>query len=68
MDRRVFGTKTSAPRRFCDLASLQTGDDEPSKLAVQQAKRDIIGRCIYGIDKTSAKSASKSSNPAGWST
>lgn len=32
------------------LASLRTGDDEPSTLAIQHAKRDIIGRCIFGVD------------------
>ena len=32
------------------LASLRTGDDEPSALMIQHAKRDIIGRCIYGVD------------------
>ena len=32
------------------LARLRTGDDEPSLHAIQHAKRDIIGRCIYGVD------------------
>lgn len=32
------------------LARLRTGDDEPNALDVQHAKRDIIGRCIYGVD------------------
>src|SRR5208337_1994293 len=32
------------------LASIRTGDDEPSPSAIQHAKRDIIGRCIFGVD------------------
>lgn len=32
------------------LASLRTGDDEPCTSAIQQAKRDVIGHCIYGVD------------------
>jgi len=33
-----------------DLARIRTGDDEPSPSAIQHAKRDIIGRCIFGVD------------------
>ncbi|RJQ26587.1 hypothetical protein C4577_03160, partial [Candidatus Parcubacteria bacterium] len=32
------------------LASVRTGDDEPSPEAQRTALRDVIGRCIYGID------------------
>jgi hypothetical protein len=32
------------------LARIRTGDDEPSPTAIQHAKRDIIGRCIFGVD------------------
>jgi hypothetical protein len=32
------------------LAALRTGDDEPAPEAVRRALRDVIGRCIYGID------------------
>jgi len=32
------------------LARIRTGDDEPSPSAIQHAKRDIIGRCIFGVD------------------
>ena len=32
------------------LARLRTGDDEPSPAAVRHALRDVIGRCIYGVD------------------
>jgi len=40
----------AAERLAKHLASLRTGDEEPSTLAIQHAKRDIIGRCIYGVD------------------
>ena len=32
------------------LASVRTGDDEPAPDAVRAALRDVIGRCIYGVD------------------
>jgi hypothetical protein len=32
------------------LAAVRTGDDEPSPDATRTALRDVIGRCIYGID------------------
>jgi len=32
------------------LASIRTGDDEPSPGATRRALRDVIGRCIYGVD------------------
>jgi hypothetical protein len=40
----------AAERLAVHLARLRTGDDQPGTLAVQQAKRQIIGRCIYGVD------------------
>lgn len=40
----------AAERMAMHLASLRTGDDQPTTLAIQHAKRDIIGRCIYGVD------------------
>src|SRR5208337_5453896 len=40
----------AAERMAKHLARLRTGDDEPSLRAIQHAKRDIIGRCIYGVD------------------
>lgn len=40
----------AAERMAMHLARLRTGDDEPNALDVQHAKRDIIGRCIYGVD------------------
>jgi len=32
------------------LASARTGDDEPSPEAVRHALRDVVGRCLYGVD------------------
>ncbi len=32
------------------LASVRTGDEQPSPEATRKALRDVIGRCIYGVD------------------
>ncbi|MCK5804211.1 MAG: N-6 DNA methylase, partial [Lentisphaeria bacterium] len=32
------------------LAAVRTGEDEPSPDATRSALRDVIGRCIYGVD------------------
>ena len=32
------------------LAQVRTGDEEPSPDAVRASLRDVIGRCLYGID------------------
>ena len=40
----------AADRIAKHLARLRTGDDEPSLTAIQHAKRDVIGRCVYGVD------------------
>jgi N-6 DNA Methylase len=32
------------------LAAVRTGDEEPSPEATRRALRDVIGRCIYGVD------------------
>ena len=32
------------------LASIRTGDEEPGPDAVRHALRDVVGRCIYGVD------------------
>ena len=32
------------------LAGIRAGEDEPAPHAVQHALRDVIGRCIYGVD------------------
>ncbi|CAG0998738.1 hypothetical protein ARNL5_03900, partial [Anaerolineae bacterium] len=40
----------AAQRMAKKLAELRPGEEEPPPAAVQEAKRDIIGRCIYGVD------------------
>lgn len=41
----------AAARRLAKrLAAIRSGDDEPSPRDVQSALRDVIGRCIYGVD------------------
>ena len=40
----------AAHRMARRLAAVRTGDDEPSPEAVRTALRDIIGRCVYGVD------------------
>lgn len=32
------------------LASVRSGDDEPSPEALRQALRDVVSRCIFGVD------------------
>lgn len=32
------------------LAALRTGDEEPAPEALRSALREVIGRCIYGVD------------------
>jgi hypothetical protein len=32
------------------LAAIRTGDDEPSPEAIRAALRDVVGRCLYGVD------------------
>jgi len=32
------------------LAAVRAGEDEPAFEAVQHALRDVVGRCIYGVD------------------
>ena len=32
------------------LAAVRTGDEEPSPDATRTALRDVIGRCLYGVD------------------
>ncbi len=34
-----------------ELARVRTGDDEPAPEQVRPAIRDVIGHCIYGVDK-----------------
>lgn len=40
----------AAHRIAARLASVRTGDDQPSPEAIRHALRDVIGRCIYGVD------------------
>ena len=41
----------AAARRIARrLASVRSGDDEPSPRDVQEALRDVVGCCIYGVD------------------
>lgn len=41
----------AAARRIAlRLASVRTGDEEASPEAVTHALRDVVGRCIYGVD------------------
>ena len=40
----------AAHRMAKRLASVRTGDDEPSPEATREALRDVIGRCLYGVD------------------
>jgi Eco57I restriction-modification methylase len=40
----------AAHRMAKRLASIRTGDDEPSPEAIRTALRDVIGRCVYGVD------------------
>ena len=40
----------AAHRMARRLASVRTGDDEPSPDSYREALRDVIGRCLYGVD------------------
>ncbi|MDP9438448.1 MAG: N-6 DNA methylase, partial [Actinomycetota bacterium] len=40
----------AAHRMARRLASVRTGDDEPSPHATREALGDVIGRCLYGVD------------------
>jgi hypothetical protein len=41
----------AAARRIAKrLASVRSGDDEPSPRDVQSALRDVVGNCLYGVD------------------
>ncbi|MCP5114523.1 MAG: N-6 DNA methylase, partial [bacterium] len=41
----------AAARRIAKrLAAVRSGDDEPSPEAVQEALRDVVGHCLYGVD------------------
>ncbi|QDU94946.1 Eco57I restriction-modification methylase domain-containing protein [Lignipirellula cremea] len=40
----------AADRMAMHLARVRTGDQQPCPSEVQQAKREVIGRCLYGVD------------------
>lgn len=40
----------AAHRIASRLASVRTGDEQPGPEAVRHALRDVIGRCLYGVD------------------
>ncbi|MFQ3565936.1 MAG: N-6 DNA methylase [Aggregatilineales bacterium] len=40
----------AANRMAKALAFVRTGEEEPPPTAIQEAKRDIISHCIYGVD------------------
>lgn len=40
----------AANRMAKALAFVRTGEEEPPPAAIQEAKRDIISHCIYGVD------------------
>jgi hypothetical protein len=45
------GFLVAAARRIAHrLAEVRAGDDSPSPDMVQHAMRDVVGRCIYGVD------------------
>jgi hypothetical protein len=40
----------AAHRMATRLAAVRTGDEEPSPEALRKALRDIVGRCLHGVD------------------
>lgn len=41
----------AAARRIAQrLASVRSGEDEPTPADVRHALRDVVGRCVYGVD------------------
>jgi len=41
----------AARRLGKELARVRTGEDEPAPERVREAIRDVVGHCIYGVDK-----------------
>lgn len=45
------GFLVAAARRIASrLAAVRSGEDQPTPADVQHALRDVVGRCIYGVD------------------
>ncbi|WP_301850595.1 DNA methyltransferase [Rhodococcus pyridinivorans] len=45
------GFLVAAARRIAArLAAVRSGEDQPTPADVQHALRDVVGRCIYGVD------------------
>src|SRR5262249_28552781 len=51
---RAWGTGhflvPAAGRMAKRRAAVRAGEDEPSPREVQHALRDVVGRCVYGVD------------------
>lgn len=46
----LVGAARRLARRLATLRAQAQGDSEPSPLLYQQALRDVISRCLYGVD------------------
>ena len=46
----LIGAARRLARRLARVRAVAEGESEPSPLLYQRALRDIIGRCIYGVD------------------
>lgn len=46
----LVGAAHRLARRLARVRALAQGDSEPSPLLYQHALRDVIGRCLYGVD------------------
>ena len=46
----LVGAAHRLARRLARVRAHALGDSEPSPLLYQQALRDVIGRCLYGVD------------------
>lgn len=46
----LIGAAHRLARHLSRVRAQQLGESEPSPMAYQQALRDVIGRCLYGVD------------------
>ncbi|MFM8222690.1 MAG: DNA methyltransferase, partial [Planctomycetaceae bacterium] len=46
----LVGAAHRLARHLSRVRAQVMGDSEPSPLLYQQALRDVIGRCLYGVD------------------